>query len=145
MAALIYLLCVLAPSSAFAFGNARLSEHCLFDDSAVAGLTYQPDTASSEAKAHSPDHEPVSHHAEAMHHHHRSMQVVDESVPAAPHHSHHHSTLDQQCCGMLCIAAMPVALTEVAMPSSPRDFLMPEAGRHLVERWPAQLYRPPIS
>src|SRR5579872_1298256 len=81
MAALIYLLCVLAPSSAFAFGNARLSEHCLFDDSAVAGLTYQPDTASSEARAHSRDHEPVSHHAEAMHHHHRSMQVMTSQCP----------------------------------------------------------------
>lgn len=145
IAALSYLFCVLAPSFAFAFGNAHLSEHCLFDDSPVAGPTYQPDVASNDASADSSDRQPASHHADALHHHRGSMQMADESTPATPHHNHHHTTLDQQCCGMLCIAAMPVALTEVAMPSAPRAFLMPEARRHLIESGPAQLYRPPIS
>jgi hypothetical protein len=141
--ALIYLFCVLAPSFAFAFGNARLSEHCLFDDGLVAGLTYQLDAGSSATSVHSSTHQNAGDHA--MHHHHGAMQMADESIPAVPQHSHHHTTMDQQCCGMLCIAAMPVAVIEVATPRRPYAFMLPEAGRHLAGSAPARLYRPPIS
>lgn len=144
IAALIYLLCVLAPSFAFAFGDARLSEHCLFDDSPVAGLSYRSEAPSSEKGVHSSNRQPASHHADSVHHHHGSMPMADETTPAAPHHGHH-SAMDQQCCGTLCIAAMPVAVIEVATPRPPRVVLVPEAGRHLAGSAPALPYRPPIS
>jgi hypothetical protein len=142
--ALIYLLCVLAPSFAFAFGAGGLSEHCLFDDGPVAALPYHLDVASSETRAHSFNHLHAHDHGGASHHHDASMHKADESSRAVPH-SGHHAPIDLQCCGMLSIPAMPAAVTEVVTPSTPQAFLVPEAGRHLVENPPALLYRPPIS
>jgi hypothetical protein len=142
--ALVYLLCVLAPSFAFAFGEAHLNQHCLFDDGPVAGLSYRSEAPSGETNVHSPNHRPAAHHAGPMHHDHGSMQMAEDSAPAAPHHGHH-AAMDQQCCGTPCIAAMAVALTEVATPRPPHVFLLPESGRHLAGSAPALLYRPPIS
>jgi hypothetical protein len=141
--ALAYLLCVLAPSVAFAFGNAHLSEHCLFDDGFPAAPSHRADGASNEADVHSLNHQHAINHGGAAHHHHDSIQMADQSEPA-PHDSHH-VALDQQCCGMLCIAAMPVAVTEVATPSTLQGFLAPETERSLVESLPSQRYRPPIA
>jgi hypothetical protein len=134
---------MLAPSFAFAFGDADFSEHCPSDDGLVRALIYQAGAASSEASVHSLNHRHTSNHVGAAHHHHGSMGMADQSAPAAPRGGHH-ATSHQQCC-VLCIPAMPAAMTEVATPSAPQAFFVPEAGLHLIGYLPTQLYRPPIS
>lgn len=142
--ALVYLLCMLAPTFAFAFGGARLSDHCLFDDHPVAMATHQPDAASGKTDVHSSGPEHVTNHGGSVHHHDNSMQMADKATPASPHNDQH-APIEQQCCGVLCIAALPATISEVATLPAPHAFLVPEAEDHLVEISPALLYRPPIS
>ena len=142
LVALIYLVCVLAPGSALAFGNGHLSEHCLFDDGlAIAAAQRQgPDmhAASSSAGHHDQAAGPVHHHQ-----HDTGTPVAENSASAAPP-QHEHRTVDLQCCGMLCIAALPASISEVVTPSPTHAFALPETRGHLAGNLPLQHYRPPI-
>jgi hypothetical protein len=129
LVALIYLVCVLAPGSALASGNARISDHCLFDDA--------PPMASTG------HHDHASHSAGAMHQHDHGAAFAEKSaLPEPP--QHHHRTIDLQCCA-LCIAALPASISDIVTPCPAHAFALPEAGGHLADNSPPLHYRPPIA
>jgi len=151
LVALIYLICVLAPSSALAIGNGRLSEHCLFDDRPVTSIAYrsiahQESADADAALRRASHHDHSSHSAAALHphQHDRAISVAAGSDVPEPT-QHQHQTVDLQCCGMLCIAALPAAISDVAKPSPTHAFALPETGRHLADSVPKLRYRPPIA
>src|SRR5579859_7286659 len=79
--ALLYLLCVLAPGSAFAFGNARFADHCLFDDGAFAAVFH---THGASSIAHESGHKHASAPTDAMHHHDEQSDFAAESSTPSP-------------------------------------------------------------
>lgn len=135
--ALAYLLCVLAPGSALAFGDGRLSEHCLSD----MGL------ATATPQQHDADALPTSagyHQHPGIMHQHDHGTIAGGSPPSEPS-QHKHAMLDLQCCGMQCVAALPAAISDVVTPCASHAFALPENGDHLADNLPARHYRPPIA
>jgi hypothetical protein len=146
LVALIYLVCVLAPSSALAIGNGHLSAHCLFDDQLLTSIAHQQ---TSDAPAVSPaasqhDHSNPPAASMHQHHHNHGAPIATTSTEHEPA-QHQHPAIDLQCCGMLCVAALPAAISDVATPTPTLAFALPESGRHLADNLPARHYRPPIA
>jgi hypothetical protein len=140
--ALVYLACVLAPGTAFAFGNARMAEHCLFDEGPA--VTVSHDHAAGAALQHAGHvHHQHGDQAGATHDHSQHAQHVKQTAPAQPQSGD--PSMQLQCCGMLCISALPVALREVATPGLTHAFVVSENGRHLADSVPPRHYRPPIT
>ena len=72
--------------------------------------------------------------------HAKPVALNDGSAPAkAPHSS------DGQCCGLMCVTALPATLVDVAKPSVPKAVREAESYRKLTDNAPPQRYRPPIS
>lgn len=138
LVALTYLLCVLAPASALALGDGRLSEHCLFDDG-LAAATSHPHDSQAHAEHLSTGHHDHSGHQSSMTHQHGGGTAPGDT-PSQPGHA----AMDLQCCGMLCVAALPASIGDVATPWRSHAFALPESGDHLADNLPARRYRPPI-
>ncbi len=142
LVALAYLVCVLAPSSALAIGDGRLSEHCLFDDGLLAAFAYQGANATAaHASAH---HDHLSHSAGPMHVHHHDGSMAGKPVSPEPSR-HGHQAIDLQCCGMLCVAALPASISDVVIPCPTLAFALRETGGHFAGNLPSLHYRPPIA
>src|SRR5262249_34874087 len=100
--ALAYLLCVLTPGLAFAFGGKELIAHCLLNSTA----SQQQPVGQVHDHGH---HQHGSHHADAA-----QAAAADQPSPSPrPDHAS-----PGACCGTLCISAMPVAVAVVADPPS---------------------------
>lgn len=139
--ALLYLLCVVLPSSAFAFGNARLADHCLFED----GLTPLVSRKHNETGgiAHQSDHLQAGGHSHSMHHH-DVAKLAPQSQPKLPSHDGP-APIDLQCCGMMSVAALPASLAEVRTPCPTIAFIVSDRNRPMADSLPLQRYRPPIA
>jgi hypothetical protein len=141
---LVYLLCVLAPSISFALPGSRAIAPCLTESSHVPGMTDVHVKAPIQ-HVHMEDH--VHDHSAAQTHagsgdENRSMTVAIHggSVPEkAPHSS------DGQCCGLMCVTALPATLIDVVKPSAPTALCEVEGCRKVTDNAPPRLYRPPIS
>jgi hypothetical protein len=73
---------------------------------------------------------------------HRSVSGLlnNESAPGkAPHSSH------GQCCGLMCVAALPATLIDLVTPSAPTALCEVEGCRKAADNAPPRLDRPPIS
>jgi len=69
-----------------------------------------------------------------------SVALHGKSVPAkAPHSS------DGQCCGLMCITALPATLIDIVKPSAPTALCEVEGSRKVTDNAPPRLYRPPIA
>jgi hypothetical protein len=141
---LVYLLCVLAPSISFALPGSSAIAPCLTEASHVPGMThvhieapiqhvhmdgYVHDRSVAQTHASSGDQD-------------RSMTVAvhDRSVPEkAPHSS------DGQCCGLMCVTALPATPNDIVKPSAPTALCEVEGCRKVTDNAPPRLYRPPIS
>jgi hypothetical protein len=70
----------------------------------------------------------------------RSTALNAKSVPEkAPHSS------DGQCCGLMCVTALPATLIDIVKPSAPTALCEVEGYRTVTNNAPPRLYRPPIS
>jgi hypothetical protein len=121
--ALLYMLCVLSPAAAFAFGDGSRAAHCVTDDNHGlrsvhvhehdAGKTHVHDDGASHEHAKAPDHEGKS--------------------------------ADAQCCGLVCLSALPASLSDVARPILPALMANSVHQDDIAGKPPERLYRPPKS
>jgi hypothetical protein len=142
--ALIYLLCVLAPTLSFALPGSQAVAPCLIDASHVPGTVHVHAEARTQlvhkdghGHDHSGAHSHVSYDGDQ-----RSMSIAlnGKSVPEkAPHLS------DGQCCGLMCVTALPATLIDIVKPSAPTALCEVEGYRKVTDNAPPRLYRPPIS
>jgi hypothetical protein len=125
--ALVYLLCVLAPAAAFAFGDGKRAAHCLTDDN--HGLT----------SVHVHEHDGKVHsHADGTVH-------VHEDGSSHEHSQAPGKSSDAQCCGLICLSALPADGLEVVAPILPTMIVVCANQADLAGKPPDRLYRPPIS
>jgi hypothetical protein len=148
----IYMLCVLMPALSFAFADGALAAPCLTDPDHAMGIVHVHETAAgtvrhvhNDTRAH--DH---AQSAKAGHHDdmgmasHPAMASADTQAPSAPAHDGHKAP-GAQCCGMVCISALPASVTDFVTPTAPISRCASETYRNLAGKAPPTLYRPPIS
>jgi hypothetical protein len=106
--AALYLICILAPAAAFAFGDDSQTAHCLTE----ASLSAHVHGKGADASPHS--------HAGAAHSH-------AKGAPAD--HSHDDgddgAATNSKCCGLFCLSSLPaglVAISPAAAPASKATF-----------------------
>ena len=138
--ALIYMLCVLAPAISFALPGSQAVSPCLTDASHVPGMV-EVSTRHVHNDGHVHDHSGGHSHANsAGDYRAMSMALNTQSVPEkAPHSS------DGQCCGLMCVTALPATLLDIVKPSAPTALCEVEGTRKVADNAPPRHYRPPIS
>jgi hypothetical protein len=140
--ALIYLLCVLAPTLSFALPGSRAVTPCLTEAAHGRGIVHMHADAPIKhvrIDGHVRDHANVHSHANSGDQD-RSTALNGKSVPEkAPHSS------DGQCCGLMCVTALPATLIDIVKPSAPTALCEVEGYRTVTDNAPPRLYRPPIS
>lgn len=119
--AVLYLLCVLAPSAAFAFGDGSRAAHCLTDTNVAAHVHKK-----SDAHSHSHDHGMAGDH--------QPSQSGEDGIAA-----------EQQCCGLFCVSSLPITLIGVNDPELPTAEPISLIAQGVQGNKPGCLYRPPIS
>jgi hypothetical protein len=141
--ALIYALCVLAPTISFALPGSQAVSPCLIDASHVPGMIHvhaEAPTQPIHADSHGHDHTSAPSHANSDGDRAMSMVPDAKSVPEKAPHSP-----DGQCCGLTCVIALPATLIDIAKPSAPTSVCDAESYRTVVDNAPSRHYRPPIS
>lgn len=142
--ALVYLLCVLAPSMSFALPGGLAVALCLTDENHVPGMVHVHNQGIAQhvhADGHVHDHS-VAHSHLSSGKNDRSISIVlnQKQVPEkAPNSSH------GQCCGLTCVTALPATLVDIPKPSAPAAVCATESCREVAAGAPAAHYRPPIS
>ena len=141
---LLYLLCVLAPTISFALPGSQAVAPCLIDASHVSGMVnVRTEAPTRHVHNDSQGHDHSGAHSHAISndaHPSMSMALNAEPVPEkAPHSS------DAQCCGLMCVTALPAALNYIVKPSAPTALREVEGCRKVTDNAPPRLYRPPIS
>ena len=119
--AALFLICVLAPSASFAFGDGSRAAHCLTDTTVAAHVHKK-----SDAPAHAHDHGTVVDHQD-------SGDTKDGTAAA-----------DQQCCGLFCSSSLPSTIADVDAPDLPTSPAIIMIAQGIKASEPGCLYRPPI-
>lgn len=139
--ALVYLLCVLAPSLAFAFGDGSRAAPCLLEDEHGTGMVhvhYDTGAAHVHADGHSHHHSTAAFGSDG---HDQAQTAPDDPAPAG----HPHKSADGTCCGMVCVSALPASIAEVFAPSLPASRCAAETYGRLPDDPLPTPYRPPNS
>ncbi|MGX9391838.1 hypothetical protein ACWX0K_00360 [Nitrobacteraceae bacterium UC4446_H13] len=143
MIALVYLLCVLAPTLSFALPGSRATAYCLTGEGHVPGVVHVHDEGTMDAHqdGHAHHHSGVQMQADpSADHVVKAGAVKSNSSPAkAPH------TMDGKCCGLMCITAISALYAATTQPSAPKAVRISDNYRKLTDNVPAVHYRPPIS
>ena len=142
--AFVYLLCVLAPTISFALPGSHAVAPCLTDASHVPGMVHAHTEALTRHvhnDGHVHDHSSGHSHANSDSGQRSVSPALNgNSVPEkAPHSS------DGQCCGLMCVTALPATLIDIVKPSAPTALCEVEGYRKVTDNAPPRLYRPPIS
>ncbi len=145
--ALVYLLCVLAPGVSFAMSDGSRVAPCLTDESHELGIIHVHQSGDSASQhvhgdGHVREHPGGHSHFSKLDNSHGPVLIADETP--APANDHHKSS-GTQCCGMVCISALPATFVEISEPSPPKSHSASEIYRHLADNAPPRHYRPPIS
>ena len=137
---LAYLLCVLAPTISYALPGVHAPARCLTDQNHVPGMVHvhsEPQHVHEDGHIHG--HAAAKAHSAVGDH---SMSVASNSKSApekAPH------TSGGQCCGLMCVTAIPAKVVDIVKPSAPTALCEVEGYRNAADNAPPRLYRPPIS
>jgi hypothetical protein len=141
--ALVYLFCVLAPAMSFAFADGARAAPCLTEDEHGMGIVHVHEHVGAV---------PQHVHEDGRSHDHGSSAVAaasdDGQTAAATTGSSpldHHKSSGGQCCGMVCVSALPATSTGFVAPSAPTSRCASESYRNVAGNSPPTLYRPPIS
>jgi hypothetical protein len=141
--ALIYLLCVLAPTMSFALPGLHSLASCVTDTNHVPGMMHvhaEAPTAHVHADGHMHDHAMAPSHADSSDEGSIQASAVPSQTPSKESHSS-----DGQCCGLMCVTALPAAVVDIVKPSVPTALCKVEGYRNVADNAPPRLYRPPIS
>jgi hypothetical protein len=142
--ALAYMLCVLAPGIAFAFGQGALAAPCLTNEDHALGVVHNHESGMRAVQhVHQDGHGQEHSDGPAQVAHPADMKAADAQTP--PPAGGEHKAFGTQCCGMVCISALPVTVVEVAKPSAPTSRCAFDVYRRVTDNAPPRLYRPPIS
>jgi hypothetical protein len=139
--ALIYLLCVLAPTISFALPGSHAITPCLTEAAHGPGIVHlHTDAPIQHARidGHVHDHGKVHSHASSGDLN-RSVSIAAKPVPEKAPHS-----FDGKCCGLTYVSALPVTLIDIVKPSAPTALCAIEGDRKVTDNAPPRLYRPPI-
>ena len=141
--ALVYLFCVLAPAMSFAFADGARAAPCLIEDEHGIGIVHVHEHAADAASPH-------LHNDGHSHAHAKSIVASDDDRDAAGFRAasvpaDHHKSSNGQCCGMVCVNALPAKLDELARPVAPRSICLAANYRALADDAPPRHYRPPIA
>ena len=142
--AFVYFLCVLAPTLSFALPGSHAVAPCLTDASHVPGIVHihaEAPTGHIPHDGHMHDHASAHSHANPDGDR-PSMSVALNGKPTPEKTSH---SSNQQCCGLMCITALPATLIDIVTPSAPTALCDVESHRKVTDNAPPRLYRPPIS
>ncbi len=141
--ALIYLLCVLAPTLSFALPGSRAVTPCLTEAAhgpGVVHMGYDVPAQHVHKDGHMHDHSGAYSPENSGDDRSISVALNGRSVPEkAPH------LFDGQCCGLTCVTALPATLIDVVRPSGPMALCEVEGYRKVSDNAPSRHYRPPIS
>ena len=135
---------MLAPTISYALPGAHAAAPCLTDENHVPGMVHvhsQMPTQHVHKDGHVHDHPGGHSHANSEGGG-RAMSTTSDgkSIPEkAPHSS------DGQCCGLMCVTALPAAVLDIVKPAAPRALCEPERFQSVADKAPPRLYRPPIS
>jgi hypothetical protein len=148
----IYMLCVLMPALSFAFADGAIAAPCLTDPDHAMGIVHVHETATGMVQHLHNDTHPHDHAQSAKAGHHDDMGMsshsakasADIQAPAPPAHDGQKAP-GAQCCGMVCISAMPASVMDFVIPTAPASRCAAQTYRNLVGKAPPTLYRPPIS
>lgn len=150
--ALVYLFCVLAPAMSFAFSDGTRTAPCLTENEHGVGIVHVHEQSGNPVPAHV--HAASSTHDHSVGHSHdaAALQVAPDydtaaSVTTTADSSSprdHHKSSGGQCCGMVCVSALPAQLTDFARPAAPRSICPSIDYRAVADNSPPQRYRPPI-
>jgi hypothetical protein len=144
LVALVYMLCVLAPTLSFALPGSQAVSPCFTDGNHVPGMMHVPAEAPA-AHLHADGHLPDP----ALAHSHGSSSdgVASIKTSAAPEQtpSRGSHSSDGQCCGLMCLSALPAVLVEIVTPSVPTASPEVEGYREVADNGPSSHYRPPIA
>jgi hypothetical protein len=124
--AALYLICVLAPSAVFAFGDASQTAHCLTDTALSAHVHMKSDGAASHSHA----------HGTPAHAHGTTADHDDGDNGAKPSHAN--------CCGLFCLSSLPAGFLAIEPGAAPASVAIFAIAQEMAGSGPDRLYRPPI-
>ena len=126
--ALFYALCSVAPAAAFVFGDGSQVAHCLTGDD---------DHAQHAAKS--------REHSAANTHVHADGTSHVHAKPDAGKSGGHGKTSDSNCCGLMCVPALPAGLPDGNLPDVTRAAAVSSVLDGAAGQPAARLDRPPNS
>lgn len=132
--ALVYALCVLAPSLALAFPDGGQAAPCVLDESYVPGAVH----IHAAGSTHIDSSAQGAHLASGADHGLGSGTKRDRSPGKA-------QTKGLACCGLISAPALPAQFVQVVEPSSLASRCLPAACFRSADNAPARHYRPPIA
>jgi|GEM_PF-861016 hypothetical protein len=145
--ALVYLLCVVAPSFSFALSDGPRTALCPTNGSHQTSIMHVHQSGARILQDVQRDSRAHAH--PAVYSHVGMSDTTDDPISIAGETSvptdDHHQSSGMQCCGMICVNALPAALVEVVRPSQPTSRFASEIYWHLADNDPPRQYRPPIS
>ena len=144
LVALVYMLCVLAPTLSFALPGSQAVSPCFADANRVPGMMHvheEAPPAHLRADGHLPDPALAHSHASSLD---GAALIKASAIPEQTPSKGAHSS-DGQCCGLMCLSALPAALVEIVTPSVPTASPEVEGYLEVADNGPSSHYRPPIA
>ena len=138
--ALAYLFCVLAPAMSFAFADGARAAPCLTENEHGMGIVHEHGSVAKHVHENGRTHDHSSPAAALDSGQAAAATAASESLPLD-----HHKSSGGQCCGMVCVNALPAAVAEFVRPIAPRSICLFTDYRAVADNGPPQLYRPPIA
>ena len=144
---LVYLVCFLALSISAAFPDRSWAAPFLAGEKQGLGVVHVHEH-SSDPTQHARNHTRKHNHSiiyavfeESGGQDRNSIYVADETTAPA---SGPDNASGAQCCGMMCLSALPSSAIDIVKPIAPTSICATEKYRGVVDNAPLRLYRPPI-
>lgn len=135
IAALVYVLCILAPTLSYALPGHHAVVDCMTIEGVAAGAMHMHSTGEP---AHDHASAPAMNDGDDA-----SAMLASSSDEQAPTKKSPH--LSGQCCALMCLTVLPAPIVEVAAPSVPTLIRVATSYSAPADNAPVVHYRPPIA
>jgi len=145
--ALVYLLCVMAPTLSYALPGEHSAASCMTAEGVMPGSRHMHDEVTQPMHVYLDDqtHDHLIGHSMAMSDEdEQSAMSAAMDGDAAPSKKGPHTT-GGKCCAQMCVTAMVASTLNIASPSMPTIVRIVTSYRVLADNAPAVHYRPPIA